>query len=161
MSGYCPVCIIDMRKWVKGDPSIYVDVDGKRYLFPGEPQRQKFMQSMAQYTPALNGDCIVCYAEGGVRVSGSVYHTAIHRNRLYLFPGDGEKAKFMEDPSKYENLDLAAGGMCSVCIVEMRQRMPGKPEFSMVYKGKRYYFAGGDQQKMFQSNPTKYADPDR
>ena len=158
MNGFCPVCIIDMRKWMRGNPSIAVDLDGKRYLFPGEEQRQKFLKNTAQYAPALGGDCIVCYVDGGARAPGSVYYTAIHKNRLYMFPGQGEKAKFMANPAKYENADLAAGGMCTVCRVEMQKQVPGKPEFTMIYQGKRYLFPGQDQQKMFMANPAKYAE---
>lgn len=158
MEGFCPVCIIEMRKWVKGSPKYAVNLDGKQYHFPGEEQRQVFLKSVAKYTPALSGDCVVCFAEGGARTPGSVYFSAIHKDRLYLFPSQNEKDKFMANPAKYENVDLAAGGMCTVCRVEMQQQVPGKPEFSMVFRGKRYYFPGQEQRKMFLANPTKYED---
>ena len=158
MNGYCAVCILDMRKWVKGSPDFAVDLDGKRYYFPGEDQRKKFLSNVAKYTPAFGGNCVVCFADSGTVLAGSVYYTAIHRGRLYLFPGASEKAKFMANPDRFQNIDLANGGNCTVCRVEMQKDVPGKPEFSMIYKNKRYYFPGLDQKKMFLSNPSKYED---
>lgn len=158
MNGYCPVCILDMRKWVKGDARYSVVVDGKKYLFPGEPQMQKFLQNTTKYTPALNGSCIVRYASGAGMVPGSVYHTARHKDRLYMFPSEAEKAKFMKNPSAYENLDLAYGGMCAVCRTDMSKDIPGKPEFGTIFGGKRYYFPGLEQKMMFLGNQARYAE---
>jgi len=56
LSGYCPVCIIEMKKWVKGDPNIHVNYDGHDYAFPGEKQRQMFLANPVKYVPALGGD---------------------------------------------------------------------------------------------------------
>lgn len=148
-----------MKKWVRGNPNFSVQLDGKLYLFPGEEQRQMFLANTTKYTPALGGNCVVCALAGGdTSIPGSVHFSAIHEGRLYLFPSENEKAKFMADPRKYENVDLAFGGMCSVCRVEMNQEMPGKSEFGTVFGGKRYYFPGQDQKKMFLANPKKYAE---
>ncbi|MEM7476832.1 MAG: hypothetical protein AAF483_17755 [Planctomycetota bacterium] len=159
MDGYCPVCILEMKKWVKGNARFFVDVDNKRYLFPEEKQRQMFLSNVAKYVPALNGDCTVCLVDGKVRATGSVHHAAFRNGRLYLFPAADQKAKFMANPKKYENADLAFGGMCSVCRVEMQKEVAGKTDFGTVYKGKRYYFPGADQLKMFVAQPEKYAEP--
>lgn len=157
LAGYCPVCILDMKKWVKGNPKYSVLLDGKIYHFPGEEQKQQFLKYTTKYTPALNGDCVVCFADGGVRSPGSVHYSAIHQGRLFLFPGQAEKDKFMAAPRKYENVDLAQGGMCSVCRVEMNQQVPGQAAYGTVYKGKRYYFKDMQTKKMFLAQPTKYA----
>ena len=45
LSGYCPVCVLDMKKWVKGDPRFNVVQDGKTYLFPSDEQRQLFLKN--------------------------------------------------------------------------------------------------------------------
>ncbi len=156
MNGYCPVCILEMKKWVKGDPRYSVQLDGKVYLFPGEEQKKMFLAKPTQYAPALGGDCVVCAVDGGARTAGSVHFSVIHDGRLYLFPGEKEKAAFMANPRKYDQADLALGGMCSVCRVEMNQEVPGKPEFATIYGGKRYLFPGAEQMKMFLANPGKY-----
>ncbi|MFN3192703.1 MAG: hypothetical protein ACE361_19480 [Aureliella sp.] len=156
MNGFCPVCILEMKKWVRGNQKFSVLLDGKLYLFPEEKQKQMFLKNVTKYTPVLSGDCVVCFVDGNTRAPGSVYYSAIHNSRLYLFPSQGEKDTFMANPKKYENADLALGGMCSVCRVEMQQNVPGKPEFGHIHKGKRYYFPSMDQKKMFLANPTKY-----
>ena len=158
MNGYCAVCILDMRKWVKGDNRFAVVMDGKKYLFPGEAQMQQFLKNTTKYTPALSGNCVVAYATSGKIVPGSIYHTARHKDRLYMFPNEAAKAKFMQNPSAYEKVDLAFGGMCPVCRVEMKQEIPGKPEFGTILGGKRYYFPGQEQKMMFLGNKAKYAE---
>lgn len=67
MNGYCPVCVVEMKQWIKGDPRFAVVHDGKTYLFPSEEQKQMFEQNPGKYTPALGGDCTVCKAEMGER----------------------------------------------------------------------------------------------
>jgi len=59
LQGYCPVCIVEMKKWMKGSPQFSTRHDGKTYLFPGEEQRQMFLKNPQKYTPVLGGDCVV------------------------------------------------------------------------------------------------------
>ena len=65
LRGYCPVCILDANKWVKGSPEHQATYDGVTYSFPDEAIKQKFLADPAKYVPALGGDCIVCYAKLG------------------------------------------------------------------------------------------------
>ena len=156
LSGYCPVCVLEMKKWIKGDSRFSVVQDGKTYLFPGEEQRQMFLKNPDKYTPALGGKCTVCQVEMGKTMDGSVQFAALHGGRLFLFPGDEQKQMFLENPSKYANIDLAAAGKCTVCRVEMQKEVEGKSEFAVIHDGFRYWFPGPDQQKMFVANPSKY-----
>ncbi len=87
LGGYCPVCILDANKWAKGSSDHQATYDGVTYYFPDEAIKAKFLADPAKYVPALGGDCIVCYAKLGKRVPGSVNRTALHDNRLFLFPG--------------------------------------------------------------------------
>lgn len=159
LQGYCPVCIIDLEKWVKGDPKYSVVMDGKTYLFPGEDAKQKFLKRTTKYTPALSGDCIVCAVDKRVRRPGSVNYASMHKGRLYLFPDQATKDVFMNKPEKYENAELAMGGRCVVCKVEMKKDVPGKEEFGTVYGGIRFLFPSMEQKKMFLTNPKKYLQP--
>lgn len=59
--------------------------------------------------------------------------------------------------SAKESPALALGGACPVCLVEMGKTVPGKEEFSSVYKGVEYRFPSKEQQKIFDANPRKYA----
>lgn len=158
LSGYCPVCVIDMKKWIKGSPQHQVAYDGKTYLFPDENLKQKFLSDPAKYVPAMGGDCTVCKVDMGKDIAGSVQFSSLYNNRLYLFPGEMQKQEFRKNPRKYANVDVALGGKCSVCRVDMNKEVDGNPAITSFYKGKRYWFPGKEQQAMFQANPAKYAE---
>jgi YHS domain-containing protein len=159
INGYCPVCVIDKKQWIRGNPSIQASFDGRTYFFPAEEQRQKFLASPERYAPVLGGDCAVCLTDMQKRIPGSVHHAAITGGRLFLFPNAELKEKFRSDPGKYADADLALGGHCAVCRVEMNKAVPGRPDTAITYGGMRYQFPGEDQMKMFISNPTKYTGP--
>jgi YHS domain-containing protein len=156
LSGYCPVCVIEMRKWVKGDSRFAVVQDGKTYLFPSDEQKQMFVKNPDKYTPALGGKCTVCLVEIGKTMDGSVGFATMHEGRLFLFPSDEQKQMFLKNAAKYANVDLAAQGQCTVCRVEMQKQVQGRPEFAAIHKDMRYWFPSEDQLKMFVSNPAKY-----
>ena len=101
LSGYCPVCVVNSKKWVKGDPRFQVVYQGKTYYFPSEEQRTIFQKDPDRYAPVLGGDCVVCLVDMGERVPGSVHYSAIYRGRLYLFPGSEQRDMFIANPHKY------------------------------------------------------------
>lgn len=157
LSGYCPVCVVEMKKWVKGSPEVQANYDGQTYLFPNAEQREMFLSDPAKYVPAFGGDCAVCYVNMGKRIPGSLKHAALRNNRLFLFPNDELKQEFLSAPEKFENADLALDGMCAVCRVELNQNVPGNPEIAVVHQGLRYLFPSAEQHDMFLANPAKYA----
>ena len=100
--GYCPVCLKEMKQWIPGKAEFAATVAGKKYLFPGEKQRQMFLADPAKYAPVLDGDCTVCRVEMNKSVPGSVRYAMYHKGQLYLFPGEEQKAMFAKNPEKYE-----------------------------------------------------------
>lgn len=157
LHGYCPVCVLDMKKWVKGDPNFQSFFDGHVYLFPGPEQKKKFDSNSTRYAPVLGGDCIVAYAKTGKRVPGSVENAAMMGGRLYLFSSKQAKQEFLDNHENFVDADLALGGNCVVCRVEMGKDMAGAPDHEVTYHGLRYRFPSEDQLKMFLANPDKYA----
>src|SRR5260370_4036970 len=91
LDGYCPVCILDAKKWEKGSSTYTAAYDGVTYYFPNDAIKQKFVANPAKYVPALGGDCVVCYAKLGKRVPGSIQHVARHEDRRFLFPSAKEQ----------------------------------------------------------------------
>ena len=156
LSGYCPVCVVDMKQWVRGNPSFQATFNGRTYYFPGDEQRQKSLANPQKYMPVLGRECAVCLTDMNKRMQGSVLHAALSGGRLFLFPNAEIKEKFRADLGKYLNTDLAMGGQCAVCRVVMDKAVQGKPELSLIHGGLRYQFPGEDQLRMFISNPTKY-----
>ena len=157
LEGYCPVCVTEMKKWVRGKSQFSAVYDGKTYLFHGEKQQQMFQADPAKYVPALGGDCTVCFAKMGKRMPGNIRHSARLNQRLFLFPGDAQKQEFLAHPRTYADVDLALEGKCAVCLAEMGKEVPGKPEVTAVYRGLRYQFPSPKERSMFLANPAKYA----
>jgi YHS domain-containing protein len=159
LEGYCPVCILDANKWVKGSPEHQATYDGVTYYFPEEAIKRKFLANPAKYVPALGGDCTVCYAKLGKRVPGSVNHSALHDNRLFLFPGEEQKQAFLSNPQEFADVDLALKGDCAVCLVHHNKRVAGKPEFAEIKDGFRYLFVSAREQAAFRKDPARYVAP--
>lgn len=156
LQGYCPVCIIGMKKWVKGASQYSAQYDGKTYLFPGEEQKQMFVRNPTKYTPILGGDCIVALVETGRRVPGNLQFADLHEDHLYLFSNEKAKGMFRANKERYARADIALGGKCTVCRVEMNKDVDGVVQFTSFYKGMRYLFPSQEQQQMFNRNPRKY-----
>jgi YHS domain-containing protein len=159
MEGYCPVCLKDMKKWVRGNPAYQAIYDGHVYSFMSDAQKNTFIADPLRYVPVLGGDCVTCLAKMSRRMPGNIRHAAYHRGRLYLFAGKDQKQMFLKDAAAYSNVDLALNGNCPVCQVEMQKNVPGNAEISTTLNGKRYLFPSAEQQKMFLSNPKKYVAP--
>jgi YHS domain-containing protein len=156
LKGFCPVCIVELRKWVKGSPAHEVLYDGHRYRFPGDKQKKMFLAQPVKYTPVLGGDCVVCYAKTGERRPGNLNYSAVHDGRLYLFASGEQRKMFLADPKAYADVDLALEGNCAVCLVEMKHKTPGKAEFGVIHNGLRYLFPSAKMREMFLKDPKKY-----
>lgn len=105
LSGYCPVCVIEMKKWIKGDSRFAVVQDGKTYLFPGDEQKQMFLKNPAKYANvdlAAEGQCTVCRVEMQKEVQGKPEFAAIHKDMRYWFPSEEQRKMFVSNPTKYE-----------------------------------------------------------
>lgn len=156
LDGYCPVCVVEMKAWEKGNPQIQSTFDGVAYYFPSDAIKAKFDANPAKYVPALNGDCIVCYQMAGKRVPGRVQHPALYNNRVYLFPSDKEKDTFKANPAAYAKTDLAADGECIVCLRKMNQHVPGSPDHTVIHDGLRYQFPSEREAAMFRQSPQQF-----
>lgn len=156
LEGYCPVSPQAMNKWVKGIPSIQAAFDGHTYYFANEDGKRMFSKDPAKYAPVLGGDCVVSLVKMHERVPGSIRHWSLHEGRLFLFASEEGKQIFTTDPKSFAKADLAFGGQCAVCRVDMKKAMAGKPEFTVVHNGLRYLFPAAEQRDTFLANPKKY-----
>jgi len=156
LDGFCPVCMHKMQKWMKGNPEFQAVYDGRTYQFPGKQEKDAFLADPTTFVPVLGGDCVVTFSKWGKRVPGNVHLSAFHQGRLFLFADEEAKEAFEADPVAFENVDLALGGDCPVCLVDMKKRVPGKPEFVAIFHGMRYFFDTEKQREKFLENPEKY-----
>ena len=156
LEGYCPVSILDMHQWVKGYPAYREVYDGRTYLFANEQGKRMFQANPAKYVPALGGDCVVALVKMGKRVPGDIRLAAFHDGRLFLFSNENAKKMFLAEPATYTSADLALGGTCPVCRVNMGQNVPGKPDIAAFHNGFRYLFPAAEQRQAFLASPEKY-----
>jgi len=157
LAGYCSVCAVVAKKWVPGKSEFTSVYDGIRYHFPSAAEKKAFELEPAKFTPALEGDCVVCFKNGGKRVAGSLEFSAMHGGRLYLFPDAATRQQFLASPDAYADADIAAGGNCVACAKMMKKAVPGSGAIASVYKGQRYYFPSKKERAMFDAAPAEYA----
>lgn len=156
LEGYCPVSLRTINKWIKGLPSIQAVFDGQAYYFANQEGKKMFLADPAKYVPVLGGDSVVRLVKQGRRVSGNIHHATFHEGRLFLFANEEGKETFLANPSAYADADLAYGGNCVVCRLNMGQTVAGRPELTVIHKGLRYRFPAVGQRDQFLVNPQKY-----
>lgn len=157
LNGYCPVCMVKMDKLVKGSPAYSTVYDGKKYLFPSQEQKEMFDKDPAAFAPALGANCVVCKVELKKDVPGKPEVHLVYKGRLYLFPSEKQLEMFKANPEKYADADVALGGFCPVCKVDMGKDVKGKPDIAIDYHGRRYVFPSVEMREKFRKNPRKYA----
>jgi YHS domain-containing protein len=145
-----------MRQWIKGNPRLAVEYDGKKYYFPGAEQAQMFEKDPLRYVPVLNGDDIVHFVHTGKRVEGKLAHGMMHAGRTFFFATAENMQRFRTAPAVYANADLALKGECIVCRTDMNQRVQGLPDYTAIYQGLRYQFPGEEQRAAFLRSPDRY-----
>lgn len=156
MQGYCPVALVENRQWVKGNAQFAVDVDGKRYYFVGAQPLEMFRANPIKYVPALGGDDIVEFAHTGRRSPGALENGLVYDDRIFFFGSAANKQAFQANPDQYASADLAMGGDCIVCQVNMNQKMAGDQQFTEIHQGMRFLFAGEQQRQAFLADPMRY-----
>ena len=156
MEGYCPVCVLSIKKWAKGSANHQVVYDGVTYFFPDANVKQTFVDNPAKFVPALGGDCTVCYANANKRMPGNIRFASIYRERLFLFPSAKEKAAFEAAPASFVDTDLAHNGNCIVCTVKAGKEVAGDVKFTAVHEGFRYLFPSDEERQMFVASPGEF-----
>jgi YHS domain-containing protein len=158
MAGYCPVSIRTQNTWRRGKIKYRHTYDGKLYFLGGAEELAAFQGNPQLYAPVLSGDSVVALANEYERVPGSVFHAYIYKDRLYLFESEDERKLFRENPTQFENADLASQGYCVVSRLDDKQEIAGSAEFETLYLGKRYRLVTDAYLQKFLANPKVYAE---
>lgn len=154
--GYCVASLRDQRAWQPGDPRIAVVFDGRIYQFAGGRQLAIFAAAPTVYAPVLSGDCLTTFAETGERVPGKIQLGVVQGGRLHFFADAQARRKFLDEPAKYANADIADGGRCLVSRVDKQREVQGLPETAVLSGGLRRLFAGAYEQSLYLQNPAVY-----
>jgi YHS domain-containing protein len=156
LGGFCPVCLVKGSRWERGTEQFQTVYDGITWRFPNNEAMEMFRKNPAAFVPALNGDCIVCFANAGKRMPGDIRLGVFYQNRVFLFPSPLERDEFVANPARYADADLALNGNCVVCRVKTGKDMPGQPEFTEIHNGLRYQFPSAGEQQMFREQPSLF-----
>ncbi len=154
--GYCVVTLRDQRQWQPGDPRIAVIFDGRIYRFAANRQLAIFAAAPTVYAPVLSGDCLTTFAETGQRVPGTIQLGVVQGGRLHFFADADARRRFLADPAKYADADVADGGRCLVTRVDRQREVPGLPETAVLCGGLRRLFAGAHEQSLYLRNSARY-----
>jgi YHS domain-containing protein len=85
LEGYCPVSLLEQRKWLRSDPQFGAIHRGKTYLFATEDAQRKFLANPDGYSPALSGFDPVAFAQRGEMVEGKRSFGITFNRQIFLF----------------------------------------------------------------------------
>jgi len=156
VNGFCIVTLRERQEWLLGSEANQLVFDGQLYWFVSQRERAMFAAAPRRYVPALGSNCVVSFAEVGVRRRGNPQYGILHDQRLFFFHGLAERQKFQSNPDQYAKIDLASDGNCLVSQLDEQHRTLGLPETTVIVEGLRYRFAGVHQQRKFLANMRDY-----
>jgi YHS domain-containing protein len=103
LDGYCPVTLVETKKWKKADPQYGAIHRGRTYLFASADQQKVFLANPDAFAPVLSGYDPVRFATTGQLIEGSRAHGLITPgdNRIFLFADEASLEQFKQSPRAY------------------------------------------------------------
>jgi YHS domain-containing protein len=103
---------------------------------------------------ALSGYCPVSLVSEKRLVQGQTEYTVAHEGHLYRFANLITFNIFRGDPARYVPVN---DGDCPVAQIDRDARQPGDPRYGVLFEGRLYLCASGDDRRRFLDEPAKYA----
>jgi thiol-disulfide isomerase/thioredoxin len=103
LDGFCPVTLLETKKWKKADPQFGAIHRGRTYLFANADQQKKFLANPDAFAPILSGYDPVHFATTGQLVEGNRAHGLITPgdNRIVLFADESSLEQYKQSPRAY------------------------------------------------------------
>lgn len=101
LEGYCPVTLMEGKRWELGSPNMAEIQDDTLYLFCGEVQRETFLENPDKFLPAYHGNDLVIAVEQGKQVPGKRAHGIFFQGKVYLFVNAENMERFLQNPQRY------------------------------------------------------------
>jgi hypothetical protein len=101
LDGFCPVSLVEQGTWSKGDPRWGAVHRGRVYLFSTAQGQQRFLTSPDRFSPVLEGNDPVRFAETGQLVAGKREHGVYYGDRIILFADEDALQRFGSRPDYY------------------------------------------------------------
>ena len=108
LDGYCPVELVEHKRWVKGDARWGAIHNGRTYLFSGLEQQQRFLPNGDVYAPVMSGGDPVVAIDHNQQVEGKREYGVFYNRRIYLFSDPGSRDRFSRSPERYNVETLQA-----------------------------------------------------
>jgi YHS domain-containing protein/thioredoxin-related protein len=115
LAGFCPVSLLKQQKLVPGRPELAVEHEGRVFRFASEAEKQAFRSKPDSFAPANDGRCPVSQVDRGDLHPGDPRWGVVYRGHLFLFKDSLDRERFVKDPERYANIDLAGRGSCPHC----------------------------------------------
>ena len=115
LASFCPVSLVEKRKLVPGRPTVTATRDGVVYKFADDAAKTAFLARPEKYIPANRGECPVKQVDGGVFAPGDPRFGVVYRGHLFLCAGPADRDRFLKNPERYANVDVAARSNCPHC----------------------------------------------
>lgn len=100
----CLVSLLDDRKLAVAKLSITSTVRGLTIGFASAQHKQKFDADPDRYWPMMDGVCMVTYDTNAKVTTGKAKFGMHYKNRVWLFSGQAEQQKFIDNPARYTQL---------------------------------------------------------
>lgn len=156
LAGYCPVTLLRSRRFQPGQERLAVRYDGMEYWFSGPDTRAEFLKEPETYLPVNRGRCVVSLVDRGESVAGDTRSGVLYHGRLYLCADAAARARFLKDPARYRDADLAEQGFCPHCRTERGLLVPGLPSYRTTRDGRRYLFPNAEHLAAFRASPDRF-----
>jgi thiol-disulfide isomerase/thioredoxin/YHS domain-containing protein len=107
LDGFCPVSLVEKRRWTKGDPRWGVVHRGQTYVFASEANAKKFWTDPDAFSPMLSGFDPVKFAEQRQWIVGKRQFGVFYKDEnsgktsIVLFADEGALQRFWTDPKRY------------------------------------------------------------
>jgi thioredoxin-related protein len=101
LEGYCPVSLLEQRKWLRADPQFGAIHRGKTYLFATEDAQRKFLANPDGFSPALSGFDPVVFAQRGEMVEGKRSFGITFNRQIFLFADEASRNAFEQSPQSF------------------------------------------------------------
>jgi YHS domain-containing protein/thiol-disulfide isomerase/thioredoxin len=101
LDGFCPVTLIENKRWVQGDARWGAIHRGRTYLFANQEAQRRFLANPDAYSPVIQGNDPVLALDGRQAVAGHRAHGLIYEKRVYLFSSEDSLKQFQQNPKRY------------------------------------------------------------
>lgn len=101
LDGFCPVTLVERKKWLSGDARWGAIHRGRTYLFVGQQEQQAFLATPDRYAPVLNGIDPVVALDRQQELLGKREFGAFLDNQIYLFSSEASYRQFKKNPARY------------------------------------------------------------